>query len=81
MGGEAISAMCIAVLPYASDDIMESQLQRLLSGACQHLASLNPPCALIGGHTSEGKVLVVVVYAVGSAKANGSVQLTVGTYI
>ncbi|MCI0745175.1 MAG: selenide, water dikinase SelD [Verrucomicrobia subdivision 3 bacterium] len=65
MGGEPRSALAMAMLPYAAEDVMEEQLFQLLSGALRVLDESN--VVLSGGHTAEGAELAfgLVVQGVG----------------
>ena len=55
MGGQASTALAIAVVPHASLGIMEETLFQLLAGA---LSTLGPAgCTLVGGHSCEGSEL------------------------
>ncbi|MBD2022526.1 selenide, water dikinase SelD [Leptolyngbya sp. FACHB-36] len=52
MGAQPQSALAIATVPYARDEIVEETLYQLLSGALRVLHQAD--AALIGGHTTEG---------------------------
>ena len=55
MGGQAGTALAIAVVPHASQGIMEETLFQMLAGA---LSTLGPAgCTLVGGHSCEGPEL------------------------
>ncbi len=62
------SAMAIASLPYASDNITERDLLQLMSGAIKVLNDNN--CSLTGGHTSEGNELSIGFAVNGLAPEN-----------
>eukprot|EP00963_Diacronema_lutheri_P008623 scaffold764_cov363-Pavlova_lutheri.AAC.11 len=53
MGAEPVSAMALATIPYASEQLSEDMLFQLLSGACEEFRKAN--CSLVGGHTCEGE--------------------------
>jgi selenide,water dikinase len=55
MGAEAVSAMAIAVVPFAAEHVVENELKQMMAGACDVLEK--DGCALVGGHTSEGMEL------------------------
>ena len=57
MGGEAVSALAIATLPYGLPVKVEQDLRALMEGANRALAESG--CALAGGHTSEGAELAL----------------------
>ena len=55
MGGQASTALAVAVVPHASEAIMEDTLFQMLAGA---LSTLGPAsCTLVGGHSCEGSEL------------------------
>jgi len=57
MGAKTVSALAIAVVPYSAPQVMEDILYRMMAGAC---AVLNESgCALVGGHTCEGKEMAL----------------------
>lgn len=53
MGAEPVSAMALATIPFANEQISEDMLYQLLSGACEEFKKAN--CSLVGGHTCEGE--------------------------
>ena len=57
MGAEAVSAMCIAQVPFGPRNKVEQRLVRLMRGAVDFLNKEN--CTLVGGHTSEGAELAM----------------------
>ena len=57
MGADAVSALAIAVVPYSTESKVESTLYQMMAGACDVLREAN--CALVGGHTCEGKELAL----------------------
>ena len=67
MGARPITALAIAVVPYGVESVVEETLFQMMSGAVDALREVN--CALIGGHTCEGKEL-----SLGFA-VNGAVQM------
>jgi len=67
MGARPITALAIAVVPYGVESVVEETLFQMMSGAVEALREVN--CALIGGHTCEGKEL-----SLGFA-VNGAVEI------
>jgi len=57
MGADTVSALAICVVPYASSEVMEDVLYRMMAGACEVLKESN--CTLVGGHTCEGPELAL----------------------
>jgi selenide,water dikinase len=57
MGMSPSAAMCIAQVPFAPALKMEQNLARLMRGTVDQLSSED--CALVGGHTCEGKDLAL----------------------
>ena len=57
MGAQPVSALAIAVVPYAVEKKVEHQLYQMMAGACKVLKECN--CALVGGHTCEGQELAL----------------------
>ena len=57
MGGQPVSALAVAIVPYASDDVMLSDLTQLMAGATDALSKAG--CALVGGHSAEGAELAL----------------------
>jgi selenide,water dikinase len=55
MGGTPHSALAIATVPYASEELIENSLLQLMSGAVDSLNEQQT--SLIGGHSSEGAEL------------------------
>ncbi|WP_101760438.1 selenide, water dikinase SelD [Oceanicoccus sp. KOV_DT_Chl] len=55
MGGTPHSALAIATVPYASDELVEDMLLQLMAGAVESLNQQQT--ALIGGHSNEGAEL------------------------
>jgi len=56
MCAEARTALAIAVVPYAVEQV-EAVLYQMMAGACSVLKESN--CALVGGHTCEGSELAL----------------------
>ena len=52
MGGEAKTALAIAVVPYSSEKVAEENLFHMLAGAVKVLNKAG--CCLVGGHSAEG---------------------------
>jgi selenide,water dikinase len=57
MGAEAQSATAIVTVPAGLESKVEDQLFQMMSGAIEVLNEAN--CALVGGHTGEGKELAL----------------------
>jgi selenide,water dikinase len=57
MGAEAQSATAIVTVPAGLESKVEDQLFQMMSGAIEMLNEAN--CALVGGHTGEGKELAL----------------------
>ncbi|GBG27907.1 Selenide, water dikinase 1 [Hondaea fermentalgiana] len=57
MCAEAVTAMAIAVVPFAAERVVEGTLTQLMAGANTALRDSN--CALVGGHSCEGKDLAL----------------------
>ncbi len=57
MGAEAQSATAIATVPTGLDSKLEDLLFQMMTGALEVLNEAN--CALVGGHTAEGKELAL----------------------
>eukprot|EP00939_MAST-03C_sp_MAST-3C-sp1_P003656 g3656.t1 len=55
MGARPITALAIAVVPFAVESAVEETLFQMMAGAVEALREVN--CALIGGHTCEGNEL------------------------
>ena len=68
MGGEPVSALAIATLPYGAPEKTESDLAQMMGGA--NLALTEAGCALAGGHTSEGAELALGFAVTGLAGRN-----------
>ncbi len=66
MNAQPHSAMAIVSLPFGSANIVERDLQQVMSGALEVLNENN--CALIGGHTSEAQEMSVGFSVNGYAK-------------
>lgn len=49
---EPVTALAIAVLPPATEDVTEETLFQMMAGACSVLRTCG--CALVGGHSGEG---------------------------
>ena len=52
MGAQPITALAIAVVPFAVESVVEETLFQMMSGALDALSEVG--CVLIGGHTCEG---------------------------
>ena len=57
MGATPVSALAIAVVPYSTESKVEATLYQMMAGACSALKEVG--CALVGGHTCEGKELAL----------------------
>jgi selenide, water dikinase len=57
MGGQAQSATAVCTVPPGMDAKVEDVLFQMMTGALEILADAN--CALVGGHTGEGKELAL----------------------
>lgn len=57
MGAEAQSATAVATVPYGIESKVEDVVFQMMSGAVQVLNEAG--CALVGGHTGEGKELAL----------------------
>ncbi len=57
MGAEAHSALAMATVPPGLDSRTEDLLMQMMSGALEVLGAAN--CALVGGHTGEGRELAL----------------------
>ena len=55
MGGQAKTALAIAVVPYSTEQIAEETLYQMLAGAVAVLE--RDGCRLVGGHSAEGPEL------------------------
>ena len=66
MGADPVSALAIAVVPYAVESKVEQALYEMMAGACKVLKESN--CALVGGHTCEGNELALGFAVNGVAK-------------
>lgn len=53
MGSDAVSALCIAQIPFGLPVKSEQRLFRMMRGALDYLNAQD--CALVGGHTCEGR--------------------------
>ena len=57
MGGEAQSALAVATVPSGLESKIEDTVFQMMSGAVEVLNDAN--CALVGGHTGEGRELAL----------------------
>ncbi|KAA8979301.1 selenide, water dikinase SelD [Halospina sp. K52047b] len=57
MGAEAQSATAVATVPYGLESKVEDVVYQMMAGAVQTLNEAG--CALVGGHTGEGKELAL----------------------
>lgn len=57
MGGEAQTATAIVTMPPGIESKLEDQLHQMMRGAIEVLNAAN--CALVGGHTGEGRELAL----------------------
>lgn len=55
MCADAQTALAIAVVPFALESKVEDSLYQMMTGACEMLAESK--CALVGGHSCEGREL------------------------
>lgn len=55
MGAQPITALAIAVVPFAVESVVEETLFQMMAGAVEALSEVG--CVLIGGHTCEGNEL------------------------
>jgi len=69
MCADPVSAMAIAVVPFAKEEIVEGILSQMMSGACETLRESE--CALVGGHSCEGKDLALGLSITGARNSNG----------
>eukprot|EP00516_Mucochytrium_quahogii_P012904 CAMPEP_0203793008 /NCGR_PEP_ID=MMETSP0100_2-20121128/5601_1 /ASSEMBLY_ACC=CAM_ASM_000210 /TAXON_ID=96639 /ORGANISM=" , Strain NY0313808BC1" /LENGTH=875 /DNA_ID=CAMNT_0050696689 /DNA_START=650 /DNA_END=3278 /DNA_ORIENTATION=+ len=72
-----ISAMAIAVVPFASEAIVQGTLSQMMGGVCSMLRASN--CALVGGHSCEGKELSLGLSVSGSIPAGAKILTKGGT--
>ena len=56
-GARPLSALAVVTLPYAGGELLERELQGLLSGALHEFAAAD--CVLTGGHTMQGPELAL----------------------
>lgn len=75
MCAEAVTAMAIAVVPFAAEPVVEGVLTQLMAGAS--VALEESKCALVGGHSCEGKDLALGLSVSGVVEA-GDQLLTKG---
>jgi selenide,water dikinase len=68
MGATPHSALALATLPHGLESKVEADLEALMRGALETLAS--EECALIGGHTAEGAELALGFAVNGTADPN-----------
>jgi selenide, water dikinase len=64
MGAKPHSALALAILPFASEKILEETLYQLLGGVVKALAGMG--AQLIGGHTAHGSELALGITANGT---------------
>eukprot|EP00941_MAST-03F_sp_MAST-3F-sp1_P001983 g1983.t1 len=57
MGAQAVTALAIAVVPFAVESVVEENLFQMMAGACEALRESG--CALAGGHSCEGAELML----------------------
>ena len=57
MGAEAQSATAVATVPYGIESKVEDVVYQMMSGAVEVLNEAG--CALVGGHTGEGRELAL----------------------
>mmetsp|Transcript_19625 Transcript_19625/g.34920 ORF Transcript_19625/g.34920 Transcript_19625/m.34920 type:complete len:889 (+) Transcript_19625:17-2683(+) len=75
MCAEPISAMAIAVVPFASSGVIQGDLEQMMAGVSEVLRECN--CALVGGHSCEGSELALGL-SVSGKTTRGSRLLTKG---
>ena len=63
MGADAHSALCLVVVPFGAEQVIEETLFQALGGLTHALDSMGVPLA--GGHTAEGAVLALGINANG----------------
>ena len=61
MNAEPVSALALCVLPFGREEKVENDLVQMIAGACSVLKLEN--CALVGGHSSEGSEMYVLINA------------------
>jgi len=64
MCAQPVSAMAIAVVPFAQEHVVESDLAQMMAGVCKVLRECD--CALVGGHSCEGSELALGLSVSGS---------------
>ena len=64
-GAQPICALAAATLPFARDELLQRELKQILSGVLQEFARVD--CALIGGHSMQGKELQLGFAVTGKA--------------
>ena len=55
MGGQACTALAVAVVPHGAAGVVEETLYQMLAGALGTLQAAG--CTLVGGHSCEGAEL------------------------
>lgn len=67
----AVSALAVVVVPFGLENKVTEAIVQMMAGACQALGESN--CALVGGHTCEGKEMALGFVINGVASGTGRV--------
>lgn len=67
----AVSALAVVVVPFGIESKVTEAIVQMMAGACQALKDSN--CALVGGHTCEGKEMALGFVINGVAYGSGRV--------
>jgi selenide, water dikinase len=68
-----LSALAVITLPFASETLLQRELQQVLAGALHELSAVD--CVLLGGHSMQGQELSVGFVVNGQAAAEDQVLL------
>ena len=71
-GATPQTALALVVVPFASESLVAESMLHLLSGACDALAAAD--CALVGGHSAEGKDLSLGFFISGVVRAGQEIR-------